>query len=399
MTTESQPIRSASVLVEDDPDAAAQIQALLRAVSETGETRGTGELVWARSVDEAMSYLESDPPFVLLDLERADGDGEKSLQRVLGIAPGSAVVVLTAPYDEHSGLEAIARGAQDYLVKGADGVLIARTLRYAIERKRAEGTARRLQEVEIREQENVRLERGLLPRPLLRSATVNCLTLYRPGGEQALLGGDFFDVVELADGTIRAMIGDVAGHGPDEAALGVRLRVAWRTLVLAGISAELTFDTLQELFVSERPSAELFATVCDLSISPARDEFRVYLAGHPAPLIVEGEEAFSFPAIAGPPLGVVDSPVWPRRELKLGKHWAILLYTDGLVENVRVRDKDGTSRRLGAEGLVEAVEQAVRQGRSIERIVQESLAALQASSPGVLPDDMAIVALSSRNSR
>ena len=57
---------------------------------------------------------------------------------------------------------------------------------------------------------------------------------YRPGRANALLGGDFYDVVETPDGTVHAVIGDVCGHGAAEAAIGVCLRVAWRSLVLAG---------------------------------------------------------------------------------------------------------------------------------------------------------------------
>src|SRR2546430_847508 len=78
------------------------------------------------------------------------------------------------------------------------------------------------------------LERGLLRTPLLRTDAVECATYYQPGRNHAVLGGDFFDVVETTDGLVRAVIGDVMGHGPDEAALGIHLRVAWRTQVLAG---------------------------------------------------------------------------------------------------------------------------------------------------------------------
>ena len=83
-------------------------------------------------------------------------------------------------------------------------------------------------------EENARLERGLLPRPLVADPAVAVDIGYRPGRERALLGGDFYDVVEAADGTLHAVIGDVCGHDPDAAALGVCLRIAWRTLVLGG---------------------------------------------------------------------------------------------------------------------------------------------------------------------
>lgn len=391
--------RAALLLIEDDREDAVLVEALLEEAAQQGEHTGTGDLVWAPTFAAAMPYLEAGPACVLLDLGLPDVGGAAAVERVVALAPDSAVVVLTGVDDERRGLEAIAGGAQDYLVKGsADGLLIARSIRYAMERKRAANTSRRLREAELRTQENVRLERGLLPRPLLRSDTIQCMTLYRPGGEQALLGGDFFDVVELDDGTVRAMIGDVAGHGPDEAALGVRMRVAWRTLVLAGVAPEDTFDTLQDLFASERPSAEVFVTVCDLCVSAERDHMRVLLAGHPAPIVVNGGRTVSYEGRAGPPLGVMENGSWPTNHLDLSEVWATVLYTDGLVENVEVRSATGSFDRLGSDGLADLVRNAVSDGHSIERIVQETLATLQTTRSGILFDDVAIVALSSRGS-
>jgi serine phosphatase RsbU (regulator of sigma subunit) len=385
------------VLIEDDREDALLVQALLEEAAEQGEHSGAGRLVWAQDIEEAAPYLEAGPSCVLLDLGLPDASGPGALAEVVQRAPDAAIVVLTGLDDERRGLEAIAGGAQDYLVKGvADGILIARSIRYATERKRAANTVRRLREAELRTQENLRLERGLLPRPLLRSDSIRCMTLYRPGGEQALLGGDFFDVVELDDGTVRAMIGDVAGHGPDEAALGVRLRVAWRTLVLAGAPPEQTFDTLQDLFASERPSVESFVTVCDLCIAPEGSSMNMLLAGHPAPIVVTNGIAVSYDGQAGPPLGVMEAAVWPTNEVTLERPWAVVLYTDGLVENVEVVAEDGTTNRLGAEGLVDLVRLAVADGHSIERIVQETLATMQTTRSALLSDDVAIVALSSR---
>ncbi|NEC51686.1 SpoIIE family protein phosphatase, partial [Actinospica acidiphila] len=91
---------------------------------------------------------------------------------------------------------------------------------------------------------------------------------YRPGRSRALLGGDFYDVVRTPDGTVHAMIGDVCGHGPDEAALGVELRIAWRALTLAGLCGDQLLSTLQQVLEHERPDDEIFATLCTVDIAP-----------------------------------------------------------------------------------------------------------------------------------
>ena len=228
------------------------------------------------------------------------------------LAPTIAVLVLTGLVDEHRGIEAVAAGAQDYLVKGTiDGQLLTRAIRYAVERKRADESIRRLYESEARAAENARLERGLLPQPLVSSHGVDVVARYRPGRHQSLLGGDFYDVVECEDGSLFALIGDVAGHGPDEAALGVCLRIAWRTLVLAGADPETILSSMDSVLISERGSDEIFATVSMVRVESSRRTARFWLAGHPLPVILDGTVERVPDEAAGTALGIVDGRPGP----------------------------------------------------------------------------------------
>lgn len=81
------------------------------------------------------------------------------------------------------------------------------------------------------------------------------------------------------------MIGDVCGHGPDEAALGVELRIAWRALTFAGLCGDELLSTLQQVLEHERESDEIFATLCTVDIAPDGRRAGLCLAGHPSPLI------------------------------------------------------------------------------------------------------------------
>ena len=199
---------------------------------------------------------------VLMDLGLPDATGLEALRSVLEGAADTAVLVLTGLADEHSGTDAVAAGAQDYLVKGqVDGELLVRSIRYAVERKRADEQLRRLYASELREAENARLERGLLPHPATNDSRLRITTRYR-SGRDGVLGGDFFDVVETADQRLFILVGDVSGHGPDEAALGVALRIAWRTLVLAGGDLDDLLPTLDRVLIGERRFDEVFATLC-----------------------------------------------------------------------------------------------------------------------------------------
>src|SRR5579875_622175 len=289
---------SAILLVEDDHGDAVLVQACL---SEVGVPDAA--IAWSRTLTDALTELAiSSPECVLLDLGLPDADGFSAIAAMVAAAPDIAVIVLTGRR-ERDGVGALAAGAQDYLVKDTiTGELLERSIRYAVERKRAQRAQQQLREIRLSAAEQARLERGLLPRPLLRSDAIGWATYYKPGRDNAVLGGDFYDVVEIGEGRIRAIIGDVMGHGPDEAALGVHLRVAWRTLLLAGAPDQTVLPTMAELLRAETGDRSHYVTICDITLAGTTLTTRV--AGHPAPILATGGDARYLDVRVGPPLGV-----------------------------------------------------------------------------------------------
>jgi serine phosphatase RsbU (regulator of sigma subunit) len=344
----SQPTRSHReeplrvLLVEDDPGDAFLVQELLL------EARAPVELEIATSMARARARLGA-VDCVLLDLGLPDSSGLSGLRELLNEAAGAAVCVLTGLEDEHLGVAAVGEGAQDYLIKGqVDGVLLSRALRYAVERKRADENARRLREAELRQAESARLERGLLPQPLIDPASAGLVSFYRPGRHRALLGGDFYDVIEVRPGRLQLLVGDVCGHGVEEAALGVTLRVAWRALILARVPDDEVLPALEQVLVSERRSDELFATVAMVTVDVPAARATVRLAGHPPPVLLTGGRAIPCEVDPGLVLGVLPGTPCPAVEVGLpGADWGLLTYTDGLIEGLGGSARD----RLGVEGL------------------------------------------------
>jgi serine phosphatase RsbU (regulator of sigma subunit) len=331
---------------------------------------------------------------VLLDLQLPDAVGLAGLNRLREHAPNTAVVVLTGQRDELTGVAAVASGSQDYLVKDqVDGPLLVKALRYAWERKRAEEVEQQLLQQQLLASENSRLERGLLPTPLLTDPNLTLATRYRPGRDGSLLGGDFYDAVELPDGTVQAMIGDVCGHGPDEAALGVALRIAWRSLVLAGLPDTEILATVDRVLVHERIQP-IFATACMVSIAPDRRSLRLCLAGHPPPVLLTSEGSRLLPNDRlGVPLGLSANPRWEPREVPLEPGWSLLLYTDGVFEG-RI---NGGPERLGHEemaALVPGIQRGAPGWREHPGIVLDKLiATVEQLNQGPLDDDLAIAML------
>ncbi|MER6501273.1 fused response regulator/phosphatase [Streptomyces sp. NPDC001455] len=325
----------------------------------------------------------------------ADGasvDALATLRHVLRLAPRHAVLALTARDDTELAAEAVRVGAQDYLFRGElDGRLLSRAIRYAVERKRADLAQHQLTESRLRAQENARLERGLLPTPLLAGSDLRFAARYRPGRSRALLGGDFYDTVRTPDGTVHAMIGDVCGHGPDEAALGVELRIAWRALTFAGLCGDELLATLQQVLEHERQSEEVFATLCAVDIAPDGRRAGLCIAGHPAPLLARrGRAAHLLPyEDGGPALGLLPRARWPRRQVDLGGSWSLMMYTDGLIEG---RVGEGT-RRLGQDGMVAMINQQLAEGLTGEDLLEAAVTRVRQLNGDELTDDVAVLLL------
>ena len=282
------------------------------------------------------------------------------------------------------------------LTQAATGALMATSLALAaqtVQRELAAQTLGRrehqLAEAYAQAELSRRLQNGLLPVLSLHDPALLLRTRYQPGQRRALLGADFYDALELPDGTVATLIGDVAGHGPDEAAVGVALRAAWRGLVLSGHGPSGLLDGLDKVLVANRPSEEMFTTVCCTWISPDRTRVTVASAGHPPPLLVEGEKVRVEELPGGPALGILDHGYeWEARTLKVGDGWTLLCYTDGLVEGLQA---PGSMERFGIDGLVETVAGLLATGRGLDAMLDRLLAAVRDANGGELSDDVAIL--------
>jgi serine phosphatase RsbU (regulator of sigma subunit) len=332
------------LLVEDDRADAVLVEELIAdAVADI-------RVIWAQSMAHAEQELASArPDCVLLDLQLPDATGMDALDRIAKRDATVPIVVLTGLNDEYFGASAVAAGAQDYLVKGrVEPEMLRRALLYAIERKRAELISADLHASRLRARENALLERGLLPSPLLLDEPgVDIVARYRPSREDALLCGDFYDVVQTPDRVVHVLIGDVAGHGPDEAALGAALRIAFRALTFAGVDDVELMRKLERVLQSERTGTGIFATVLSLAIHPDGTGVTTVRAGHPGMLLQDGAGVDWVEPPGGPALGLRGDD-WPRHELQLGAGQGLLLLTDGLFEGYSGQG----SQRLGEDGLL-----------------------------------------------
>jgi signal transduction histidine kinase len=144
------------LLVEDNPGDARLIEEMLQMKGgllgrDTDVSRGF-EIDHVEKLSDAISTVASeDVDIVLLDLMLPDSRGEETLDEMLARTRDLPIIVMTGLNDRDFGVDAVKRGAQDFLVKGEfDGELLVRTIKYAIERKKNERQlAARTEELEI----------------------------------------------------------------------------------------------------------------------------------------------------------------------------------------------------------------------------------------------------------
>ncbi|MEV8564876.1 SpoIIE family protein phosphatase [Streptomyces sp. NPDC051322] len=374
------------LLVEDDAGDALLVEEMLI------DSDLDFPLTWSKSLAEAQRFLSTcrTPVCVLLDLHLPDVRGLEAVTAIVRTAPDVAIVVLTGLAEADAGLAAVATGAQDYLVKGRlDPESLGRAVRYALQRKQVEQSAAALQANRLMAEENARLERGLLPVPLLRGPDFEVVARYTPGRAHGLLSGDFYDVVQTADRTVHVVIGDVSGHGAAEAALGVCLRVAWRTAVLCAMDHLEQIRLLEEILVAERSDPRIFATVTSLVFPPDGGRVRVTRAGHPGFLVRHGTAVSWDEPAGGMALGLLPGAArWNETEVALPPGGHVVLFTDGLFEG-----RTGPDSRLGETGLLQL---ALRNGALaadafVDALVRE---ATEGAAPyGGLADDVAVLHL------
>jgi serine phosphatase RsbU (regulator of sigma subunit) len=215
-------------------------------------------------------------------------------------------------------------------------------------------------------------------------------TFYRPGRALGLLGGDFFDVVQVGEDKLHVIVGDVCGHSVDEAALGVELRVAWRALVLAGVEDDKILGALEQVLMSERRAREVFATVASVIIDLSANRATVRLAGHPPPVLLDQDRAAPVNARTGIVLGVRPTPT-PATDVEFsGDDWSLLMYTDGLIEG----HTGVGNERLDVEGLCTLLDKPSGRDVPLAALPAWLVGRAEQANGGPLADDVAMLLIS-----
>ena len=195
------------------------------------------------------------------------------------------------------------------------------------------------------------LHRSLMPRSLPSLPGLDLGAHFRPGRLSTDVGGDWYDVLDLADGSAALALGDVMGRGTSAAIVMSEMRSALRAYAVLDPAPATVLARMEQLVLAQ-PGNEQLVILAYALVSPDRRTLRLGLAGHPPPLTVTPDGLVEVITDAsGPALGLGAGP-WPETTIDLAARPVVMLYSDGLVES---RDRD----------LFDGIDELVRQVDSI----------------------------------
>ncbi|MCB0942376.1 MAG: SpoIIE family protein phosphatase [Mycobacterium sp.] len=166
---------------------------------------------------------------------------------------------------------------------------------------------------------------------------------YQPASRPLQVGGDWYDVISLADGRIALVVGDCVGHDLAAATVMGQLRSACRALLLERASPPAALAGLDR-FACLLPGAQCTTVFCAV-LDPETGELVYSSAGHPPPILVHADGTTRL-LDDGHSISLAIRPDWPRTQgrVQVPARSTLLMYTDGLIERRRQSLDDGIAR-------------------------------------------------------
>ena len=370
--SESLPRRIRALLIEDNPGDARLIELMLAEADRESFT--------VRHVDRLEDGLRElgngNVDVVLSDLSLPDSHGLDTFLRLHGRAPHVPIIVLSGLNDTTVALNAVHQGAQDYLIKGqVDGQLLARAMRYAIERKRMSEQlhhyAAELREKNAQLESDFNMAREIqqifLPDqyptfPHSVAPEDSALKFSHRYISAQAVGGDFFDIFPITDSTAGVFICDVMGHGMRAALITAIMRGLIEELMpVAADAGKFLTEINRSLRAILRRTREPFLATAFYAVADSTaGELRFANAGHPSPFRIQRDTKEVRPLKDydprhGPALGLFEKTDYPTCKCPFVANDFVFLFTDGIYEVTNAE-----SEEFGQERLLQAVRKRIQ---------------------------------------
>ena len=335
------------LVVDDEPDLERLVLQRMRR-----EIRSrTYQFVFAGNGVQALERLQEDPEIelVLSDINMPEMDGLTLLEQIPKVNPNIRSVIISAYGDMKNIRTAMNRGAFDFVTKPLDfedlRVTIKRTLRHLAMLREALASRDKLvalnNELEVARSMQQTVLRTEFPRLDDCEISANMVPALS-------VGGDFYDVLPLADGRVGVAVADVSGKGVPAALFMMSSRTLLKgaTIGYGGGPGEVLSEVNQLL--CNNNEASMFVTLFFGAYDPGTGVFTYANGGHNLPIIVHADgSATTVAKTDGIALGVIPDVDYEMSTLRLAPGETLILYTDGVTEA-----EDADQQQFGMDRLL-----------------------------------------------
>ncbi|MDE2932681.1 MAG: SpoIIE family protein phosphatase [Dehalococcoidia bacterium] len=335
------------LVVDDEPD----LEPLVLQRMRRHIRRGRYEFVFAHNGIEALEELEADPSIdmVVSDINMPRMDGLTLLEQIPNVSPDIRAIIVSAYGDMENIRTAMNRGAFDFVTKPVDfddlQFTIDRTLEHIEQWREALSTRDKLVALQNELDVASKMQQSILPTVFPSGPTYKIFGTMHPAKD---VGGDFFDIVRLADDKVGLAIADVSDKGVPAALF----MMSSRTLLKgSAIGTEAPGDVLTEVnnLLNEDETTGMFVTMLYAVYDPATGVFTYASGGHDPPLVVRADGTSELkPLTGGIALGVLGGFEYRQDSFELAPGDTVCLYTDGVTEATNQQGE-----LMGIEGIQE----------------------------------------------
>lgn len=288
---------------------------------------------------------------VLMDLNYTrntieGGEGLELVSKIRSMDRLLPIMVMTAWSSVDLAVEAMRRGASDFVQKPWENRDLLEKLQKQLASARAQRRVQRQREEELREAREI--QDSLLPKKLPDVAGYEIAAVTQP---LRFVGGDYYSVVRIDDRHTAICIADVAGKGMPAALLMSSLQAALQPLIGEKLPPRELCQRLNRILCEVTPVGKFISFFYGV-LDSAENRLAYCNAGHNPPLLISEDGTSSELTAAGAVLGQFPHWIYQQSEVQMRSGDKLLLFTDGLVEACNADDEP-----FGEQNLINIAEQ------------------------------------------
>jgi len=370
------------LIADDQPHIGEALRLLLRTEGMQTELAESPSLVL-----KAVGGRRFDAVLMDLNYSRDTTSGQEGLELVAKLQTHDAtlpIIVMTAWGSVPLAVEAMRRGARDFVTKPWDNAELLKTVLAQVEfGRRMRQSAKKQHAEQAESEEAARVQRRLLPQTIPQISGVQIVAEWLPARQ---VGGDYFDVSKLGDSQIELCIADVSGKGWPAALLMANLQAAVKSAALDGQGPRGLCEAVNRILCQNSEPGR-FATFFYCVVDAQRRAATYVNAGHNPPLLARANGEVERLSEGGTELGAFPESKYTQGQVRFEPGDRLALYTDGLVEA-----QNGQEVEFGDERLA-ALLAAERELPALQ-LQQRILAAVTEYCSGQFDDDATLMVLS-----